>query len=58
MEAISKSMDLNSSTYENFILLSDFNGTAEFCNFYSFTGLINTAAWLVAKILQSRFVLI
>ena len=25
VEAISKSMDLNSSTYENFILLSDFN---------------------------------
>ena len=25
VKAISKSMDLNSSTYENFILLSDFN---------------------------------
>ena len=33
MEALSKNMDLHSSTYENFIFLADFNAALTLKNF-------------------------
>ena len=45
--AITKNMDLYSSTYENFIFLGGFNAgmknsvLKDFCNLYSLTSLIN-----------------
>ena len=47
MEALSKRMDLYSSTYENFIFLGDFNAGMEdialkdLCSLYHRTSLIN-----------------
>ena len=47
LEALSKSMNLNSSTYENFTLLRNLNADKEhiafkdFCNLYFLTRLIN-----------------
>ena len=47
IEALSKSIDLFSSNYENFLLMGDFNAglvsavLKDFCNLYNFTSLIN-----------------
>ena len=47
IEALSKSIDLHSSLYDNFIFLGDFNATIkeisvnDFCDFYNFISLIN-----------------
>ena len=47
IEALSKSIDLHSSLYDNFIFLGDFNATIketsvkDFCDFYNLRSLIN-----------------
>ena len=49
MDTIGKVIDSLSARYENFVLISDFNGEEsdtsikDFCNIYSFTNLIKDA---------------
>ena len=51
IEALSKSIDLHSSLYDNFIFLGDFNATIketsvkDFCDFYNLRSLINVPTY-------------